>query len=329
MENHDADHLFEKLRANTLTRGELEELRAIVGSMSDRDIEAAYAARADEPTEIAPESVDRIRHQVDACVSASLRRRGMRRYIAIAAGIMLPLVAAVAWLSIRLGEYSRYDDTLTATNEVVTGVGESVTVRLPDGSQASIGPESALAYSLKDFNGKERTVDGAGNLELAVVKNPTCPFTLMAPGLRVRVLGTKFTLVARDGAPDAKLYLKEGSVEMESLASGERLTVRPNELVVMDYATGRMSVERMDNANDARAMLRGDMVFDGEPLSAVAERMSKVYGFSISWSGINPDEKIFTGYIPIGDRSEALSIVEHAFNLKADSTGRRIRFSPQ
>ena len=321
--------LVDKFRTNSLTGGELRELRRAVSAMSDAEIELIFSDTAGaDAVEISQTTVDRITLEATRQAILSCRRRRRSRILAVAAAIALPLIAvAVAWLYLRLDEYSRYDRVLASATEITTSLGEKVAVRLPDGTEAAIGSASQLSYYIKDFTDRHRVIDADGELRLAVTHDPGCPFVVNSPGLVVRVLGTRFSMVSRRESESAMLYLEEGSVQMESTSSGETVTVRPQELAILNRTTGRFEVRSMESGNDAAALMRGDIAFSDTPLSEVVAKLSEVYGVAIT---VDTDVSLrrFTGYIPVNDREEAIAIITGVYHLKAFETPGGITMRP-
>lgn len=323
------EELVGKFRSHTLTAEELTEFRGIIAQMSDDEVAEIFSRYGDTDTYDMPvESFERIIAGIQSRISHTKKPRYLtmlRRVTAVAAVMTLPLIGAVVWLAADMGKYSKYRDTLAAATEITTSDGETATMRLPDGSEAVIRSDSRLAYSIKDFNDRERIVSGAGELQLEVARAVGRPFLLRSPGLEVRVLGTKFSLNAREGAESAMLYLESGSVEMKSTASGETIVIKPNELATMNYATGRFTIENMDNHNDARARLRGDISFAGTSLATVIDTMADTYDKEFIYKEADIAGKTFTGYLPGTDMSEALEIICQIFQLEAYTDGDTVK----
>lgn len=318
--------LVEKFRTNSLSSGELREFRRAVSGMNDAEIELLFSGTAGaDAVGISQTAVDRITIEATRRAILSCRRRRRSRILAVAAAIALPVIAiAVAWLCLRLDEYSRYDRMLASATEVATSDGERVSVRLPDGTEAALGSASRLSYCIKDFTDRHRVIDADGELRLEVTHDAHCPFVVNSPGLVVRVLGTRFSMVSRSESESAMLYLEEGSVQMESTASGETVTVSPQELAILDRSTGRFEVRSMESGNDAAALMRGDLAFSGTPLSEVLAKLSEVYGIVITAPDAAVCGRRFTGYIPVTDRQEAIAIITGVYHLNAVEEAERI-----
>lgn len=149
---------------------------------------------------------------VEAITSEAVqRRRGspkwMRRFrsvAAVAASFVVGLGVARSWDP----GGAVVDD---AAPEVVTGIGEVATTRLPDGTIVRLGPESRLVFSTAP-NAREVTLDGQAFF--AVARNPEKPFLVRTAAGQARVLGTRFELAARAG--QFRLLVVEGQVAVSS-----------------------------------------------------------------------------------------------------------------
>ncbi|HEX5776694.1 MAG TPA: FecR domain-containing protein [Caulobacteraceae bacterium] len=116
--------------------------------------------------------------------SAVPRRRRLPAYAAIAAA----LVAAVIGVQILDQRPVRYE----------SGLGEVRTVRLADGSDVTLGADSAIAVRFDDDGRHVRLRRGEAMFD--VRHDPAKPFEVRAADTQVVVLGTRFTVKA---APDA------------------------------------------------------------------------------------------------------------------------------
>lgn len=317
------EELVDRFRANTLSSGELKEFKKLIAMMSDEEVADIFEKHPDsgyESREMSEENFDRIISEMKRRAIAEqtlCRSVHRRRLIMVAAVVAIPLLCVVAWLGINLGEYSRYNEMLASDTQLATSDGETARLRLPDGSNISLGSNSRVTYSLKNFNDNERVINGLGEVWLDVAHNSKCPFILKSNGLEVRVLGTKFSLIAKADAPSAMLYLEEGSVEMKSTVSGEVVVIKPNELVTMNYATGSFTIEYLNAPNDVRARLRGDISFNGVSLTDVIEGLSDTYHKKFMYDKEDVAGKTFTGYLPSTDILEAVNIICEVFRLEA------------
>jgi transmembrane sensor len=151
---------------------------------------------------------------------------------------------------------------------------QSLTVTLADGSFARLAPGS----SLEEFEGvdtREVTLRGQGFF--AVARDEDRPFRVRAGSGEVRVLGTRFQI--KEG-PDGgfETVVVEGRVAVAN-RSGQA------EIMAGQMAQAREGVPpTVTEPEDIYALLdwsEGTLVFQGTPLSHVAEEVSRHFGRSL------------------------------------------------
>lgn len=225
------------------------------------------------------------------------------------------LAAVAALLAVKVASLDRYEGVIAERHCVSTGVGEELLTVLPDGSRVRMAPESELAYALTGYNDLSRRVDWIGEGDFEVASNPASPFTLHTEAFDVRVLGTTFSVAVRHAADSATVYLSAGSIVLTAPgapAEGCRLT--PGDLATVNAARGTITVSRP-------ADFRGDlgaatMSFCETPLPDVLARMGRYYPRRFAAAPELAGEA-FTGALPKTNMSEALLILEKAFNAEA------------
>lgn len=151
-----------------------------------------------------------------------------------------------------------------------TAVGEIRRVPLADGSIASINSDTRLAMS---FEKTARTADlTRGETWFQVAKDSRRPFTVEAGRVRVRAVGTAFSVRRREGGAD--VMVTEGVVEtwVEG-AEGHRVRLAAGERAfVSDDAAIRKAPPSAGEIDRALAWRSGRIDLSGESLDvAVAE----------------------------------------------------------
>ncbi len=318
--NINVNALLKKYADDSLSIDELQNLREATSLMSDEELMQSFKEagiennKAEILTRVAmARIIDGAMAKIHITKKRVLNIPTFWAYVAAIAIVVL--MACTVWLYIGTQEYDLYKEVISQQTVISTNVGESVHMRLPDGTDVQVGSESQLAYSISDFNDNIRTVRIYGETDFSVVENKSAPFYILCDGLTVRVTGTKFNLVARRSDASAMLYLREGSVDMISDKTGKVVHVKPNELITMDYATGAFRVTYVSNQNQANSILRADMVFDEVSVEDVIDALRTHYGVDISVRNSALKSKKFTGYLPSKNFDEALNIICEAFDL--------------
>ncbi len=319
------DKLEQKYKNDSLTTGELKRLREAVNSMADDRLEDSLR-NAWESAEASPADahrLDELKKRIDKRLFPI--KRGVPLYqkiLRIAATVLLPLFMLATL-------YLYQENTALAQQDFVaaTGVGEQVTISLPDGTQVTLNAESRLSYNLSDYNSDERRVTFDGEGYFRVAKNTASPFFIRAKGLIVSVLGTTFNLRARSTDATAELSLEEGSVRFQALKTGQNVVLSPNQKVVLDQNRGTLTVEENRYVTDASAWRRGELVFRNVPFAEVLEEIGMAYHISIvmDTDGQSYQNDLFTGVLSRTNINEVLEVIEHSYHLKAILRDREIR----
>jgi len=120
-------------------------------------------------------------------------------------------------------------------------------INLPDGSEVWLKAGSEMEYS-KDFNVTQRSVRLVGEAYFDVSKNPSMPFYVNTPSLRVKVLGTVFNVKDREGnAPE--VVLAKGSVVMQNQEGANIIRLKPGQKAEWDEKERTFDVEEVPGGN--------------------------------------------------------------------------------
>lgn len=199
---------------------------------------------------------------------AHANRRYWAPIAAVAACLAFLFVATGAWLG---------NPVLLMTADYRTLPGEQRSVTLSDGSEVSLGPDSAIAVG---YSSQERRIDllaGLAYFKAAPMgAGEQRPFAVAAGGGTARALGTEF-MVERLAA-DVRVTVAEHRVAV-ALDGG---TERSTEVTLGSGQAVRYSHDRVGQAREvdlARAMAwrRGRLIFDNVALSDIVTALSR-YG---------------------------------------------------
>ena len=205
---------------------------------------------------------------------------------------------------------------------VGTEYGDRVTVNLPDGTAVTLNESSVLRYRAGAFDGNTREVRFDGEAYFNVKKDADRPFVIHADGLSVKVLGTRFNLLARSTKHTAELSLEKGSVVLTSLLNGESLRMSPSQKAILDKRTGALALSDVATAvDDAMAWKRNEFVFRNEPLRNVLKTLEESYGIAFRVCKRLDMDDFFTGVMPRKNLHEDLKILEESYKFKTEQRG--------
>jgi transmembrane sensor len=206
------------------------------------------------------------------------------------------LAASVAALAVLLAPQA----TLALRADFRTGVGETRSVTLADGSQVLLGPQSALRL----VAGSSRQVELLrGQAYFQITPDPQHPFIARAGQMAVRVLGTAFDLDLLGNS--AEVDLEHGSVQAESTQPplSERLV--PGQRLKFSWPSGRIERSSLDPAQVA-AWRNGSLFVENQSVAEIVEHLQR---YTPGWIIIaDPTLKTrrITGVFDISDPTRAL-----------------------
>lgn len=245
-----------------------------------------------------------------------------RRY-AFAATLAVALLAAFFLLvtPARDGGEARFAENYT------TAVGEQLAVNLPDGSVAHLNTGTRLSTR---FSGDERFVElQAGEAHFAIAKDPARPFRVMANGRIVEAVGTEFSVRLLEGE-EIEVIVNEGRVKLAETAQDDPARTRflaAGERFVGTVGAPQVAALGTSEIEDALAWQKGELVFDGEPLSAVVAELSRYTTKRIVITDPAVSERPVGGYFLSSQAEDVLASLGPAFGLKVEYGAEEITIS--
>lgn len=321
-------NLEQKYRQDRLAPNELNELRTKVNSTSDEilveTMRNEWVYDDIDVSHVDMQRIDRLKRSIDRKINRkSFIHSRFFKWIQVAAIILLPMSIATIWYL-----YKESNQLSSEEMAVATGVGEHARITLPDGTDVNLNAESRLCYIPKTYNKKERQIRFDGEGYFQVRKDKQRPFLINAQGLNVRVLGTKFNLLARKKGTSAVLSLQEGSVLFSSLLTGMNVILKPNQKAILDQSTGIITVKKTENFQDVIAWRRKELVFRNTPLLTVINSLEKNYNVKIRIKAKSYLTDLFTGTLPNSNINEDLEILEKSYHFKAIMTSQEVLIIP-
>ncbi|MBI1685550.1 FecR family protein [Caulobacter hibisci] len=154
-----------------------------------------------------------------------------------------------------------------------TAVGEIRRVPLADGSMAAINTDTTLEVAMKP--GKREVRLDRGEAWFQVAKDAQRPFVVESGPVRVRAVGTAFSVRRRDGG--SEVLVTEGVVEVWSEGTGEapRRVTAGERVFASDSAGAARPVPASLEITRELAWREGQIVLDGEAFGAAAEEFNR------------------------------------------------------
>lgn len=204
------------------------------------------------------------------------KRLALRQVLGViqraAAVLFIPVFLLSAYLFIQQGQGN------VRTLAVRTNPGVVSAFDLPDGSKVWLNANSELRY-LSDFNADTRTVELTGQGYFEVTKNAHKPFIVKADkDYSVEVLGTSFNVSAYKDESMIETTLVEGSVKLNVVSGGKRMTqmLKPNEKAEYQKGAGKIKVFDVNTEYDT-AWKNGEIIFRNHPMDKVLKTQERHY----------------------------------------------------
>lgn len=199
-------------------------------------------------------------------------------------------------------------------NRIETAAGEHRMITLADGSKIEINGASVVI--LDDERPRFARLE-SGEAMFHVVHRDTDPFVVEAGASRIVDLGTAFNVVRRDRA--TSVAVSEGVVLYDPERNKVRL-VAGQAMDASDGDAGRPQIRDI-NVTEVGGWRTGLLVYDGAPLSVVADDLRRTAGMKIE-IGADAADRSFRGALIVDkDRARTIADLAALSGTKAERRG--------
>jgi len=210
---------------------------------------------------------------VDAAWAKAARRVSRRVPLRVAALAAAAVVIALigGWVALRRTPQLR---------EFATAAAQRAVVRLRDGTQVTLAPQSRLRYPA-DYGKTHRDVDLDGEAYFQVARDERLPFRVHTAAAVTEDLGTAFVISAYADQITTEVVVAEGRV---SLSRGDTtshaVVLGLRDLGRLD-ASGAATVRRDVDVDRYLAWTKGVLAFDGTPLRDAVHTLERWYDVEV------------------------------------------------
>ena len=192
-----------------------------------------------------------------------------------------------------------------------TGVGQTSTVRLRDGSVVTLDTDTVLRARLEDDRRSIRLSRGQAYFKVA--KDRTRPFTVAAGDKVVTAVGTAFSVRLQKKAVEVTLV--EGKVRVEDSRPPAR--PKPGQIASAEMQAGSRLVAVEDkgwvlrpvDTGKATSWMEGQLIFENRPLGEVAAELNRYSDRKIVIADASVARTPITGAFATGDVDAFVSAV--------------------
>ena len=162
-------------------------------------------------------------------------------------------------------------------NKLVVSYGKRARVTLCDGTKIWANAGTVLLYPTH-FEDKKREIYVDGEIYIDVTPNPEKPFIIKTSDMGVKVLGTSFNVSAYKDESMIETTLVEGSVKLNVVSGGKRMTqmLKPNEKAEYQKGAGKIKVFGVNTEYDT-AWKNGEIIFRNHPMDKVLKTLERHY----------------------------------------------------
>jgi len=184
--------------------------------------------------------------------------------------------------------------------------GSKSRVVFPDGSVVTLNAGSSLTYPSSGFDSVSRSVFMTGEGFFSVTKDPTRPFYVTTPGIKLKVLGTTFNIKAYPDDNIEEATLVSGKVEIYARSDkteiGKPIVLKPNQSAVFvksennfrtnkttdkvrpEIAPIRLKTVNLQSSSKIEQTIswkENKLIFDNESFSILAIKIERWYNVKI------------------------------------------------
>lgn len=237
---------------------------------------------------------------------------GWRRLVACA----VLLLGVTFWLLREQFIYNTYQ----------TDFGQIRTVRLDDGTTVKLNANSSLRVPRWGFGSKDREVLLKGEASFSVTHTlDHLPFIVRtARQLDVVVLGTEFTLTARQYK--TRVVLKKGKVQLRYLEHEvpKQVVMKPGDLVTLDRSN-HAELKTAVQVENYSAWEARRFVFDEMTLEEVADQLEESYGLEVEIKGKELPGRVLMGSFRAGNLDELLQTLSELLDINVVREGNKVQ----
>jgi ferric-dicitrate binding protein FerR (iron transport regulator) len=269
----------------------------------------------------------RFETKIDAARTTGHGHRSLRavyRWVGSVAACLLLILSAYILYSRgeRAGEDKLYGSLADVKMEAP--LGSQTKVVLPDGTKVILNSGSRIVYS-QGFGIKDRIVRLTGEAYFEVKHEARVPMEVLTGSLRLKDIGTKFSIMDYSQDEEAVVSLDEGSVTISASKEKQGITMHPGETVRLDKKSGVLSA--IDGGRTDGGLWRnGLLVFNNEPMWKIARTLARAYNVEITIQSKTAGSECYFGSFNRNEQSvtEILDALSATGTLKYKIAGRHV-----
>ncbi|NIG55764.1 FecR family protein [Chitinophaga sp. Cy-1792] len=221
-------------------------------------------------------------------------------------------------------QVSGKQDAPVEFNTITTPPGGQFVVVLPDGSRVWLNSCSSLHFPT-DFREPQRSVDLKGEAYFEVADNASKPFHVTVNEIDIKVLGTRFNVMAYTDEENIRTTLLQGAVQLWN--NNTPLLLKPGEEGRYNRNQATM-VAMAGNEEDALAWKNGYFSFEHADLKSITRQLARWYDLEIVYEGNLPEQRFMGMISRNGPLSGALNVLR-GMGVRSRLEGKKLVIMPK
>ena len=224
-----------------------------------------------------------------------------RMWLGIAASLLfLFCIASFVFLS----RTNLMEKTVT---ESIAPNGQKSQLVLADGTKVYLNSGTILRYD-NHFGKQNRVIELAGEAYFEVASNEKNPFIIVTSDVEVRVLGTKFNVMAYPDDPSIEATVTEGTVNVKERKGEQSLIITANQKASYTKIK-KILVSSVVNPVTFTSWKENILYFDNENFENVISKLERWYNVSIHLEGKDSIDDRFTLTVKNESLKEVLDLI--------------------
>ena len=198
--------------------------------------------------------------------------------------------------------------------ENIVPKGQKSNLILPDGTRVFLNSGSVIRYD-NSFGKKYRKLELSGEAYFEVTHNEKLPFIINTADVEVKVIGTKFDVIAYPGDETVETIVTEGKVSVTELHNQSSLMLSANQKATFNKDTRLLMLNYVNP--DLYISWKNDLLtFDNENFANVIKKLERWYDVKIHVEGTDSIRDRFTMTIKSESLREVLDLISLTTNIE-------------
>ena len=260
----------------------------------------------------------------------------LRRWIVSYAAAVVLVVVGVATVLMRLNKMPADSAPDPRPGQYSTSRAQYATIRLADGSEVTLAPESRMTVAARFADGV-REISLAGEAIFSVRHDAAHPFRIRARGVLIEDVGTRFDLRAYASDASVTVAVAEGSVSLSATRSNSPpAAVKPDQAIVLGRGDvgivdgqGNTSTERRVRVSSYLDWANGRLSFVDRPLEDVLRTIGRWYDLDVRVTDARLKNRRVTAEFAPQSSAEMIDALAVATDATVERDGRVITLRPR